>query len=119
MPRRGDQRTGSGSPAAYAVSTDTTPHGRILRAVGGGHQSGLPHPERGRQRLRHLGTVADPGKADEARLARVPSGRLHRQPGLARSAGPDQRDQARGGQPLLDGTEFVNAADEAAQLGRE
>jgi hypothetical protein len=95
------------------------PRHRIPRVAGSGHPVRVAHPERAQQRLRHLGAVAGPGQSDEAHLARVPSGRLDRQPGLSRASGADQCDQPLGGQRPFDGGQFVGPSYESAQLGGE
>ncbi|GAB2963786.1 hypothetical protein ACFMQL_22575 [Nonomuraea fastidiosa] len=65
-------------------------------------------------RLRHA--AGDGRERDEAHLAGLPRRRLDREPGLARPAWADQREQPAVPQALLDLAQLLGTADEAGDL---
>src|SRR5205807_4530993 len=83
----------------------------------------FPQPDRSsddRQDGFEIATCSEVDEVDAAlEVAEEISGRLQRQPGLAGTAGAQQREQARFAEPILDLYELVGAHDDTVEGRRE
>ena len=89
----------------------------------GGADAAVGQPDRTRDRARHESRLGERLERDEPRPVRIPvrgrRGDLERQARLADPAGPGEREQARRVEEQERGGQFVVAADERRQLGRQ